>query len=900
MKGLEYLLIPHQYMQRCGELHFSDDCEAIVGRDGTLMLSASLAQFLEGAGAHSRLPHFAFVLHFARLLLGQDESLHAAWRDAGGNFRNAGALFAELARALPRTPVDMNVRRLATALRRPADILEVHYLARAAQTPPLEPAQFEAHVRNMQASLSPADLRHWLRHGRGVVTAPAHLPEPPPPPVRTLGGAIEEALQRKRLAGVAPFIDRMVSALTLPPRRAARSELPVGGYASVTNRGQPDQILFSEFAGDELEFLRRYAENELLYWQREEPQTQVRQDMLVVLDQGVRTWGEPRLLLTAAALAMAKRAQRRGLPVRFAATSNQGRALDPIQDDLPALLEASDFSVNPGEALETALSEPTYDQRDVVLLTHSLSLAESDVRVAARRAGPGLRVFALGVDDSGAAELVELRRGAPVPVRSFRVPMQAPPQPLPAAASDRDWQGPLEPVPMPFRFGIAGAIQTMALDYDGENLVTVASHGLLQLWPTNGKSHEHIPLPMHEGKPLDKPVAACGVRGGVVVAYATTQPVVAHIDCTARRLRVLPLGQAQSPELFSLAYLPTDHCVVARGVGWERAIDLPAGAALTRGGNARIEHAQAIARAAGDSLLPPRMNIVSDRSLSGDALANAPVPNAPGCRFLIHNPGRGEVAVAGRVICPRRDGRPLLKDARLLEAVAAGGTLAVRASRDGGETVLVFQGGKLQAELQSRDAALGLSISEDGAVLAVRDAAAHAAVLRVGESAKPVATAASARIHTELSLDAGDTWFTVYGGKFTHLVRWDRGRLEISFLQGRQEITTFISRRKDCATLNPRLVRGRWGVAGACSYDAARFRQYAMAPGGLTFQTDIYGQIAVLGRDNRLVAMFFVYRGTVAAWLPDGTRYGPTSVTGGPTTPGALNAIGAALAKGGA
>lgn len=900
MKGIEYLLIPHQYMQRCGDLRFSDDCEAIVGRDGTLLLAASLAQFLEGAGANGRLPHFAFVLHFLRLLLGTDGALHAAWTESGRNFRNAGALFAELARALPRTPVDLNVRKLATALRRPADILEVHYLARAAQTPPLEPAQFADHIGSMLASLSPADLCHWLRHGRGPVVAPGQIPEIPPPPKRTLGGAVQEALQRKRMAGVAPFVDRMVSALTLPPRKAVRSELPVGGYASVINRGQPDQILFSEFAGDELEFLRRYAENELLYWQREEPQTQVREDLLVVLDQGVRTWGEPRLLLAAAAVAMAKRAERRGLPVRFAGTSSGGRAIDPIEGDLAALLEASDFSVNPGEALETALSEPTFDQRDVVLLTHSLSLAEPDVRVAARRAGQGVRVFALGVDADGTAELVELRRGAPVPVRSFRIPIEAPPKPAEATPKSEEWQGPLEPVPMPFRFGIAGSLHSLALDGEGTAMLTVSSHGLLQLWPTDGRVHEHIPRPMHEGKPLDKPMATCGVLGGFVVGYAATQPVVAHIDCTAHRVRVLPLGQVPNAALFSLAYLPTDHCVVVRGAGWERAIDLPAGEAITRGGNARIEHALGVARVAGECLLPPRVNVLSDRSLSGDALANAPVPKAPGCRFVIHNPGRGEVALGGSVVCPRRDGRPLLKDARLLEGVSAAGTVALRANRDGVESVLVFAGGKLKAELHSRDGALGMAISEDGEVLAVRDAAAHAAVLRVNESAKPVATAASARVHSELALDAGDNWFTVYGGKFTHLVRWDRGRLEISFLQGRQEITTFISRRKDCATLNPRLVRGRWGVAGACSYDAARFRQYAMAPGGLTFQTDIYGQIAVLGRDNKLVAMFFVYRGTVAAWLPDGTRYGPASITGGPTTPGALNAIGAALAKGGA
>ena len=59
--------------------------------------------------------------------------------------------------------------------------------------------------------------------------------------------------------------------LTLPPRRFVPQELPVGGYTDIVTRGQIEHLLPTQFALDELEFLRRFAENELLYFRREEP-----------------------------------------------------------------------------------------------------------------------------------------------------------------------------------------------------------------------------------------------------------------------------------------------------------------------------------------------------------------------------------------------------------------------------------------------------------------------------------------------------------------------------------------------------------------------------------------------------------------------------------------------------
>src|SRR5204862_51908 len=74
---------------------------------------------------------------------------------------------------------------------------------------------------------------------------------------RSLQGMLAELAQQKRLSGAIPFVAQLVSALSLPPRRLTVPELPLGGYSDVSTRGQPEHLLPSQFALDDLEFVRR-------------------------------------------------------------------------------------------------------------------------------------------------------------------------------------------------------------------------------------------------------------------------------------------------------------------------------------------------------------------------------------------------------------------------------------------------------------------------------------------------------------------------------------------------------------------------------------------------------------------------------------------------------------------
>jgi hypothetical protein len=124
-------------------------------------------------------------------------------------------------------------------------------------------------------------------------------------------------------------------------------------------------------------------------------------------------------------------------------------------------------------------------------------------------------------------------------------------------------------------------------------------------------------------------------------------------------------------------------------------------------------------------------------------------------------------------------------------------------------------------------------------------------------------------------------------GHFFHRIQWTHGYLSFNL----EEVPTQL--RTLSPGLMPRSAKSKI-LPELVSYDPKRFQK--MASSDVTVIGDDFGQLLVLDRSSgKLVCMFFIFRGEVAAWMPDGTRCGPASLTGGPATPNAEVRIGHAL-----
>ena len=332
-----YLQIPAAYCRTFGGLRWAQYGEAVEFLDGpdagrTFAFAAEIGQFLEGLLARGdRCPAFGTVLHLLYLFgLGdrataagrgvsfRKERLARPFRELRNPLRNAGALCAWLCRDMPGVadpPERADIVELLNGGSWIPQMVMSHPMLGAmdyAEQPATTPSVLDDLVSFWLDALSDEEIRHWLRFGRAPLCGldDVAIPLPPGGPVETLA-QVEE---RPRLAGLTRLVSRLEGALSLPPRRLEHEGPQADGYWDLATRGSPEQILPIQFALDDEEFLRRFAEHELLYFHRERPSRPAVQELVLLLDQGVRTWGDVRLILAGATMAMARQAGRASSP----------------------------------------------------------------------------------------------------------------------------------------------------------------------------------------------------------------------------------------------------------------------------------------------------------------------------------------------------------------------------------------------------------------------------------------------------------------------------------------------------------------------------------------------------------------------------------------------------------
>ncbi len=931
-----YLQIPAAYCRSFGGLRWAQYGEAIEFLDGpdagrTFAFAAEVGQFLEGLIAPGGpCPAFGTALHLLYMLgLGdratgdgrgasdRKERLAGPFRHLGSPLRNAGALCAWLYRSLPGVadpPRLTDVLQLLNGGSWIPQMVLTHPMLGAidyAEQPPADPSTLDAAVDAGLAALSDEAIGHWLKFGRGPLGEGDRITVPLP--LWGPAGTLAQIEERPRLAGLTRLRGRLEGALSLPPRRLEHDGPQTDGYWDLTTRGAPEQILPIQFALESEEFLRRFAGRELLYFHRERPTRAVSQEIILVLDQGIRTWGSVRLVLAGAAMALARQARRRKLAVWLLTTGRDEPAVDPVSLDsesLGELLEGSDFTAHPARPLARVLRSGPGAPRDVVLLTHPRNLAEADVIEAARQLEDrdATRVFAVAVDPSGQVELAELRRGRPVAISRCRVELSdatAPAHPATELATTGrrfPWRGEVEPIPFPFRCGLLapgkrdGAIGGRLIDFDegGRRILAITQRAHLATFEVDGSDAEILPLPTLQGESIRPTRSVIGVAGGFVMVGG---PVLAHYDfptrtCVVHMLR--SLVELQGP--VSWFYYADLHSIVARSAGDKGpcpSVDLSAsGEESSR--TSRAARAAERARAGIPPYPLPAARLETHASEPwGDS----------SCVGVELDAGTGELQVrrvSGGLssVVPMTDGRPALKGARVLSAQQGGDVLAVQ--------VEAVSSADFWFVSLSRTAVMGsfesgldrttrgwFALSRDGQRFARLVHPDQVEVRDVPGDRPPLLLTPQERLRVHFA-SLGKSCLLVrefhpVGPRLPHgyaLVRWDREQLEVDRddpVRVCQQLGGVIA---DSRSLPPESLPSR--------YDRARFVQF-VSHGRLRVLIDQYNHVAIFGPDDGLIAMFYMSGEDFAAWMPGGTKFGSSRLIGGGPSPDAARRIAAAL-----
>jgi hypothetical protein len=244
------------------------------------------------------------------------------------------------------------------------------------------------------------------------------------------------------------------------------------------------------------------------------------------------------------------------------------------------------------------------------------------------------------------------------------------------------------------------------------------------------------------------------------------------------------------------------------------------------------------------------------------------------------------------------DGKPMLKGWAITHAAYGNGILAAlcHSSGQSKERVLrVFGGpeGKPIFERRSAKPGCGFQLSSDGKLLAVLSANGRSLLVHdVTRDCAIIYGTPKSRWHPSLTAQLGHEWLIARIGFLNHLFRWD------------QEALVHTSWQSPALQFGPPQGSGLKLGGMSCTehrmqvvedYDTKRWVRGL--EGELQVVVDCFGHIAILDRMNELVCMLRVFRQQFAAWMPDGTRYGPPKFSGGPQTPLALEKIGQALRK---
>jgi hypothetical protein len=247
-----------------------------------------------------------------------------------------------------------------------------------------------------------------LRTGLDILPeeAPGIIPELPPEDL------LQQLLSDPKTEGVARLTQRLVAALHITMHTEAAGDLPLGGYADISTRGDLDRLLLSELAYDDDMLTARLVNNEALYLRREEPPDSVLRQRVIVLDTTLLLWGLPRVFAVSAALAAT-----RNLPPHTTAhvVALGGETHTPLalstRDGIIHALEQLDGALHCGAALENVIRRGGFDDNaDYLLITDEEALQDPDFDTIYRTVREQLQ-FLITVSRHGTLQFYALRNG---------------------------------------------------------------------------------------------------------------------------------------------------------------------------------------------------------------------------------------------------------------------------------------------------------------------------------------------------------------------------------------------------------------------------------------------------------------------------------------------------------
>jgi len=929
-----YLAISEGLSLELDGLRWSHGVEAIeTAASRTVLLREPLVQILKGAFSTGKIPSFDSVLLVCYALFAREED--AGWirdlktvfqskRNQPNRYVHLGSLIAHLARHLPGPETPPSIEQIQSEILQRS--LSTRPFPRESAWPaPVPPREIQRVIVQSLRSFSNADLERWIRFGEKTPPNPKTMVEELDALPQRVVQLLRQAQKSGRLAAAVTLVPWLEAALSWPDESARGASLEIGGFAQIATRGDPSRLLVSQLALDPEEFLRRFAEGELLFFEKETPHERPRPERVLLVDQGVRTWGRVRWALAGAALTLIRRQGNQGETILLKTTGDK-ETWDLSQAPLPTLvetLEGADHSQSPVPALKDLISQAAKGPREVYLLTHARTLEENELaRFLGQTIFPG-RLLCLGVEEAGWAVLAEWEETTLKVHRRFRVDWDPAEKakgldssPVVPNIDDRlaPWTGPVESVSLPVCGGVIGSWSLMAFSADGQWLVGFGSKvhcKFIQAWDLSTKKWEVLPNPRVFGRPFF-PIDVFGFQDGVVF-YGTmdlqeeqiqhlwenqgfgdartkglsngsgtgqraTTTVAVHYNRFKRQVRVLPLCKWVSQESMNAVPFPDLHCLVllmkTKIVGWDLSQNRPTESTPATG--PRLEEAFRRARQA--KWMAGKLPVVRE----GRGTLSQPIQ---GPRLVIQG---NALEIRGgsqdwESFTPMQDGKPLLEGYFLDEAVLAGETLALKLLRHSSTRIVLMEGpkGKLLGEIGdlAKHNSARMRLSANSTFLAVTDNRPGCRILETRGNRQEVFNLPYFQWSKIMDFSIQNNPFGIF------LVFGKKKNLFFDISKHGLSIQANLPRPFPSHPI------AFFPIAGP-GLEPERFQAKSSRPQGWFFARDSLGPLVLFDPDHQIVASFAGIGRKGIVWSNQGLIWGDPSLTGVPNDPQVAKTLG--------
>lgn len=237
------------------------------------------------------------------------------------------------------------------------------------------------------------------------------------------GDFIDHLTNDPRTFKVGALVKQIWSGLNLPFHKNSPSQMPIGGVADLTNKGNFDQLLISEYANDDLTFLSRLANNEALFLNRESPPSSNDLKRIILIDVSMRNWGTPKTVAYATMLAVAYH-PKSDFECEVFAIGNQ---VQQIQfESVPDLIEGLqkvEATLNSAKGIEEYFNLfPASKKREVFLITEKSVPLQNEMSKALSDYGEQIN-YLITNDSTGQIDIYKKLKNSKKHIQHLEIPL---------------------------------------------------------------------------------------------------------------------------------------------------------------------------------------------------------------------------------------------------------------------------------------------------------------------------------------------------------------------------------------------------------------------------------------------------------------------------------------------